>query len=51
MTAKGKPLLLPFYFVADQTGRSLAEVRSLAAGEFFSWLNYHGFGRALDESK
>lgn len=51
MTAKGKPLLLPFYFVADQTGRPLADVRSLPAGEFFSWLNYHGFPRVLEDSK
>lgn len=51
MTAKGKPLLLPFYFVADETGRSLAEVRAMPAGEFFSWLNYHGFPRLIDETK
>lgn len=51
MTAKGKPLLLPFYFVADETGRPLADVRAMPAAEFFSWLNFHGFRRIMDETK
>lgn len=44
-------MLLPFYFVAHETGRSLADVRAMAATEFFSWLNYHGFRRVMDEGK
>ncbi len=51
MRAKGRPLLLPFYFLAHETGRTLAEVRAMPAGEFFSWLNFHGFGRMIEESK
>jgi hypothetical protein len=43
--------LLSFYFISDRTGRTLEDVRRMPAGEFFSWLNFHGFAAALDRSK
>ncbi len=38
-------MLLPFYFAAERTGRTIDQVRSMPGAEFFSWLNYHGFMR------
>jgi hypothetical protein len=43
--------MLPFYFLAERTGRSMAEVRAMPAPEFFSWLSYHGFLDLLAKAK
>jgi hypothetical protein len=43
--------MLPFYFVASETGRTLDQVRGMPAAEFFSWLNFHGFPSMLDRCR
>ena len=40
---------VPFYFVADRCRITLAAARDMPFVEFYSWLNYHGFWKAIEK--